>query len=609
MFRILVVDDEPALLELTRIYLERSGDLRVETTPSPLQALDLLAATPYDAVVADYEMPEMNGITLLKEVRKQGMETPFIIFSGRGREEVVIEAINNGADFYLQKGGNPSAQFAELRNMILQGIRRRQAETEVQQARDLYQSIFEHTGAATTIIESDMTIALANSEFSRLTGYSREEVEGKRPWTIFVAADEIERLTGYHRQRRVNPGSVPGTYEFRLVDRDGRERDMRMTVGSIPGTDRTVTSMIDISDRKRYENELNAAHEEMTIAFEEAMASQESLAMQCRMMEDHQATLQGIIDFLPDPTFVLDREGRVVVWNRAIESVTGIPKSRIIGSGTDTIVEAVVGLSTPLLATAVLSRTAGENVAHEVRIPSPKNGEEACLWAKAAPLYDAQGRLSGAIESLRDITAVKRMEAQIQHRVDLERLVGSISARFIALDPADLEDTLEETIRALGSFLNVDRSYVFRFNGDLTCVENIHEWCAEGIEPRIDTLQNLPADVIAWGMGRVMARKTVCIPDVADLPQEAMEREFLRLTGSVRSSSCRSQPLARSWGLSGLRRLSRSGSGRTRISHCSRSSATSSRISSREFAHRNDSVRARSGSGPLSSGRTTAISG
>jgi PAS domain S-box-containing protein len=534
MFRILVVDDEPALLELTRIYLERSGDLRVETTPSPLQALDLLAATPYDAVVADYEMPEMNGITLLKEVRKQGMETPFIIFSGRGREEVVIEAINNGADFYLQKGGNPSAQFAELRNMILQGIRRRQAETEVQQARDLYQSIFEHTGAATTIIESDMTIALANSEFSRLTGYSREEVEGKRPWTIFVAADEIERLTGYHRQRRVNPGSVPGTYEFRLVDRDGRERDMRMTVGSIPGTDRTVTSMIDISDRKRYENELNAAHEEMTIAFEEAMASQESLAMQCRMMEDHQATLQGIIDFLPDPTFVLDREGRVVVWNRAIESVTGIPKSRIIGSGTDTIVEAVVGLSTPLLATAVLSRTAGENVAHEVRIPSPKNGEEACLWAKAAPLYDAQGRLSGAIESLRDITAVKRMEAQIQHRVDLERLVGSISARFIALDPADLEDTLEETIRALGSFLNVDRSYVFRFNGDLTCVENIHEWCAEGIEPRIDTLQNLPADVIAWGMGRVMARKTVCIPDVADLPKEAMEREFLRAYG-VRS--------------------------------------------------------------------------
>jgi PAS domain S-box-containing protein len=534
MFRILVVDDEPALLELTRIYLELSGDLQVEVTPSPSQALDLLAAAPYDAIVADYEMPEMDGIALLKEVRKRGMGTPFIIFSGRGREEVVIEAINNGADFYLQKGGNPSAQFTELRNMILQGIRRRQAETEVQQARDLYQSIFEHTSAATIIIKSDMTIALVNSEFTRLTGYSREEVEGKLPWTVFVAAEDIERLTGYHRQRRVNPGSVPGTYEFRLVGRNGRERDMHMTIGSIPGTDRTVASMIDISDRKRYESELNAAHEEMTAAFEEAMASQESLAMQCRMMEDHRATLQGIIDFLPDPTFVLDREGRVVVWNRAIESVTGIHKSRIIGSSTDSITAAVAGLSTPLLATAILSRTAGESVAREVRIPSPDNGEEACLWAKAAPLYDAQGRLAGAIESLRDITGVKRMEARIRHRVDLERVVGSISARFIALDPNDLEDALEETIRALGSFLNVDRSYVFRFNSDLTYVENIHEWCAEGIEPQIDVLQDLPANVIAWGMGRVLARKTVCIPDVADLPDEAAEREFFLAYG-VRS--------------------------------------------------------------------------
>jgi len=80
----------------------------------------MLAATPYDAIVADYEMPEMDGITFLREVRRRGMTTPFIIFSGRGREEVVIEAINNGADFYLQKNGNPSTQFAELRNMILQ---------------------------------------------------------------------------------------------------------------------------------------------------------------------------------------------------------------------------------------------------------------------------------------------------------------------------------------------------------------------------------------------------------------------------------------------------------------------------------------------------------
>ncbi len=534
MFRVLVVDDEPTLLELNRIYLEQSGDLHVETTSSPVQGLDMLSRAPYDAIVADYEMPEMNGIAFLKEVRRRGMETPFIIFSGRGREEVVIEAINSGADFYLQKGGNPSARFAELRNMILQAVRRGQAEAEVQRAGDMYRSIFEHTGSATIIIEGDMTIALVNSEFEHLTGYSREEMEGKMPWTVFVAAGDVERLKGYHRQRRIDPGSAPRTYDFRLVDRHGRQKDLHMTIGTIPGTERSVASMVDVSDWKRFEDELGAAHEQMTAAFEEAKASQESLAAQCREMEDYQANLQGIIDFLPDPMFVLDRAGTVTVWNRAIELATGVRKSRIIGSGPEGIREAIPGLCTPLLAKAVLSRGDAESIAQEIRIPSPRTGRETVLWGKAAPLYDAQGRLSGAIESLRDITERKQMEAQIRHRADLEQVVNSISARFIALDPADLEDALEETLRMLGSFLDVDRSYIFRFSADLTYAENTHEWCAEGIKPDIEVLQDLPINMVSWGMAQIEARKTICIPDVADLPAEAAERDFL-LGSGVRS--------------------------------------------------------------------------
>ena len=301
MFHILVIDDEPALLELPRIYLEQFGDLEVEPTSSPLQGLDMLSKASYDAIVADYRMPEMDGIALLKEVRRRGITIPFIVFSGYGREEVVIEALNCGADFYLQKNGNPSAQFAELRNMILQAVRRGQAEAEAQRAGDLYRSTFEHTGSATIIIEEDTTIALANSEFEHLTGYSREEMEGKMSWTVFVAAGDIERLKNYHRQRRIDPGSAPRIYEFRLIDRHGRQKDLHMTIGCIPGTDRTVASMLDISNRKRFEEELgaaheelSAAHEELTAAFEEVKASEESLAAQCRIMEDYQANLRGM---------------------------------------------------------------------------------------------------------------------------------------------------------------------------------------------------------------------------------------------------------------------------------------------------------------------------
>ena len=271
------------------------------------------------------------------------------------------------------------------------------------------------------------------------------------PWTAFVADRDLERLSGYHRNRRLNPGTAPRTYEFRLVDRHGTPKDVYMTVGLIPGTDRSVASMVDVSDRKRFEEELRAAHEQMAAAFEEAKASQESLAAQCCEMENYQATLQGIIDFLPDPTFVLDRAGTVTIWNRAIEKVTGIRKSQIIGLGAGAVSGRVPGFCSPLLAESVLSRK-GESIAREIHIPSPNGGEGTCLWGKASPLYDARGRLSGAIESLRDVTELKRMEAQIRHRIDLEQVVSSISARFVALDPDDLDDALNETIQALGSF-------------------------------------------------------------------------------------------------------------------------------------------------------------
>ena len=531
MFRVLVVDDEPALLELTQAWLARSGDMQVETTTSPTQGLDMLAKTRYDAVVSDYEMPEMDGIAFLKEVRRRGMAIPFIIFSGRGREDVVIDALNSGADFYLRKGGDPSAQFAELRNMILQAVARKQAEADVQLAGDMYQSIFEHTGAATIIIESDMTVSLVNSGFTDLTGYRREEVEGKMPWTAFVADRDLERLSGYHRARRAKTGTVPRTYEFRLVDRHGTPRDVYMTVGLIPGTDRSVASMVDVSDRKRFEEELRAAHEQMAAAFEEAKASQESLAAQCCEMENYQATLQGIIDFLPDPTFVLDRAGTVTIWNRAIEEVTGIRKSQIIGLGGGAVSGWVPGFRSPLLAESVLSRK-GESIAREIHIPSPNGGEGTYLWAKASALYDAGGRLSGAIESLRDVTELKRMEAQIRHRIDLEQVVSSISARFVALDPDDLDDALNETIQALGSFLGVDRSYIFRFSNDRALMDNTHEWCAEGVEPQMAHLQGIPTTRFPWGMAQIAADRTVCIPVLDDLPPEAAaEREFLQEYG------------------------------------------------------------------------------
>src|SRR5208283_2630740 len=128
MYNVLYVDDEPGLLEIGKLFLEQSGQFTVDVTTSALDALALLNTKTYDAIISDYQMPDMDGIKFLKTLKSSGNNLPFILFTGRGREEVVIEAINSGADFYLQKGGDPTAQFAELVHKIRQAVSRRHAE-------------------------------------------------------------------------------------------------------------------------------------------------------------------------------------------------------------------------------------------------------------------------------------------------------------------------------------------------------------------------------------------------------------------------------------------------------------------------------------------------
>lgn len=120
--RVLHVDDEPAQLEITRVFVKRvvKGDFEIVSVLSAEEALEKLETEEFDVVVSDYKMPGMDGIELLEAVRKGGKyaDTPFIIFTGKGGAEVAKEALKKGAERYITKRGNPSTQCRALTRAI-----------------------------------------------------------------------------------------------------------------------------------------------------------------------------------------------------------------------------------------------------------------------------------------------------------------------------------------------------------------------------------------------------------------------------------------------------------------------------------------------------------
>ena len=118
MFTVLLIDDDPDVLELTRIFLERDPDLIIDSCSSAKEALQKLDHKIYNVIVSDHLMPDINGLQLLKILQLQRGEVPFIVFTGHGNDDLAKEVLNSGATFYLEKSENPRFQFAKLRKMI-----------------------------------------------------------------------------------------------------------------------------------------------------------------------------------------------------------------------------------------------------------------------------------------------------------------------------------------------------------------------------------------------------------------------------------------------------------------------------------------------------------
>ncbi|PSP28039.1 hybrid sensor histidine kinase/response regulator [Halobacteriales archaeon QH_2_65_14] len=173
--RVLHVDDEPAFGDLTVEFLERQDDRFVVTTmTSASETLDYLADNDVDCVVSDYDMPGKNGVELLRAVREEYPDLPFILFTGKGSEEVASEAISAGVTDYLQKSGGAD-QYALLANRMSNAVERHAAEREI----DWHRAILRNMGEGVYVLDAEYVIRFVKFRIPELESVSEENWTGR----------------------------------------------------------------------------------------------------------------------------------------------------------------------------------------------------------------------------------------------------------------------------------------------------------------------------------------------------------------------------------------------------------------------------------------------
>lgn len=253
IFRILYVDDEPELLELVKLFLEPGGEFTVEISSSATDAVSLMNTRTFDAVISDYQMPVMDGIEFLKRIRAAGNTIPFILFTGKGREEIVIQALNEGADFYLQKGGELKSQFAELSHTIRQAIQKRQTEHALRSSEDRLSTIFNSAQVGIILVDAEShTILQTNPKARELIGAAETEITGRICHTCMCPAEKGKCPV-------TDLGQTLNSSERVLLTKEGVRIPIIKTVVPIQIDNRNVLleSFIDITESKQAEEELH----------------------------------------------------------------------------------------------------------------------------------------------------------------------------------------------------------------------------------------------------------------------------------------------------------------------------------------------------------------
>jgi PAS domain S-box-containing protein len=227
---VLHVDDEPGFSDMVGAHLTRRDDrFSVLSETQVAVALQRFADGDVDCIVSDYEMPEMNGLELLERVRAESPDLPFVLFTGKGSEEIASDAISAGVTDYLRKGSGTD-QYDVLANRIRNAVERHRATRALERAETRYRRLVEQNITGIYILQ-DGFIEYVNPRGAEVFGYEQVELLG-RPVLDVIAPEDHERLKQNIRRRET--GEIEElNYELTGIREDGSRFDFEVHSGRI----------------------------------------------------------------------------------------------------------------------------------------------------------------------------------------------------------------------------------------------------------------------------------------------------------------------------------------------------------------------------------------
>jgi len=460
---LLCVDDDPQILILLKELLRREPGFIVDTSTSATEALNLMSSRHYDAVLSDYYMPEMDGIGLLKEIRSRGIPALFVIFTGRHIASVAIETLNNGGNFYIQKG---AAFLEDIPKLVefLKSHRRHDANgTPLPETLIRYGMYAEHQPELMVSFLPDGTITFTNDACARAAG-----TESVQTGTSFFAQiPEPEREQVIQRIAGLTPDQPAIYIEHRTFPSADTSRMFQWGYSALFGARGAAVEYLaqgrDLSGLVRlgeYSNQETASAAVTTAApaggflFEELSAATPS----DRELGEGQA-LSRIAESsatVPYPIFAIDASGTVIAWNSAIAEITGVAPDKILGRGDRAYAEPFYGKKQPMLVDYIIRSPADDGAAlppllkrdgdaflggvEEVSL----QGKAMLIGGRAAAIRDATGTIVGAVQSI--LVSERHAAGTIDTLFEEEHYLGGVSSVILKVTGKGLAGAISGAI-------------------------------------------------------------------------------------------------------------------------------------------------------------------